>query len=118
MAKPELMTILFGSYWHPDQFQPVSRGGWSRLTTTTADERAMMQPTIRNVAVFLFLILPLGAALAEATTVGSSAAASGRKSDATTVGSYHRGVAVFTVEKGGLTYEASIAGQKFSYTAR
>lgn len=78
----------------------------------------MMKPITRNVAVFLFLILPLGAAWAEATTAGSSAGASGGKSDATTVGSYHRGVAVFTVEKGGSTYEASIAGQKFSYTAR
>ncbi len=52
---------------------------------------------------------------AAATTAGSSAGASGGKHDATTVGRYHRGMAVFTVAKGGLMYEASIGGQKFSY---
>ncbi len=55
---------------------------------------------------------------AGATTTGSSAGASGGKHDATTVGSYHKGMAVFTVAKGGLMYEASVSGQKFSYTAR
>ncbi|HEY5603080.1 MAG TPA: YSC84-related protein [Gammaproteobacteria bacterium] len=29
--------------------------------------------------------------------------------------SYHKGMAVFTVAKGGLMYEASIGGQKFSF---
>ena len=54
---------------------------------------------------------------AEATTTGgTSAGASGGKHDATTVGGYYRGMAVFTVAKGGLMYEASIGGQKFSYT--
>jgi lipid-binding SYLF domain-containing protein len=49
-------------------------------------------------------------------TTGSSAGASGGKHDATTVGgSYRKGMAVFTVAKGGLMYEASIGGQKFSY---
>jgi lipid-binding SYLF domain-containing protein len=57
-------------------------------------------------------------ASAGATTAGASAGASGGKNDATTVGSYHNGMAVFTVAKGGLMYEASIGGQKFSYTAR
>jgi hypothetical protein len=34
----------------------------------------------------------------------------------TTAGSgYYKGMAVFTVAKGGLMYEASIGGQKFSY---
>jgi lipid-binding SYLF domain-containing protein len=55
-------------------------------------------------------------ASAEATTTGSSAGASGGKHDATTVGKYYKGMAVFTVAKGGLMYEASIGGQKFSYT--
>ena len=32
------------------------------------------------------------------------------------VGGYYKGMAVFTVAKGGLMYEASIGGQKFSYT--
>lgn len=57
-------------------------------------------------------------ASAAATTTGSSAGASAGKRDATTVGSYHKGMAVFTVAKGGLMYEATIGGQKFSYTAK
>jgi lipid-binding SYLF domain-containing protein len=57
-------------------------------------------------------------ASAEATTTGSSAGASGGKSNATTVGRYYKGMAVFTVAKGGLMYEASIGGQKFSYTPK
>jgi lipid-binding SYLF domain-containing protein len=58
-------------------------------------------------------------ASAAATSTGSSAGASGGKNDATTVGSkYFKGMAVFTVAKGGLMYEASIGGQKFSYTPK
>ena len=57
-------------------------------------------------------------ASAGATTAGSSAGASGGKHDATTVGKYYKGMAVFTVAKGGLMYEASIGGQKFSYTPK
>jgi len=54
-------------------------------------------------------------ASAQATTGGSSAGASAGKHDAKTVGQYNKGMAVFTVAKGGLMYEASIGGQKFSY---
>ena len=57
-------------------------------------------------------------AKAAATTTGSSAGASGGKKDATTVGSYHKGMATFTIAKGGLMYQATIGGQKFSYTPR
>ena len=57
-------------------------------------------------------------ASAAATTAGSSAGASGGKHDATTVGKYRKGMAVFTVVKGGLMYEASVSGQKFSYTPK
>ncbi len=56
------------------------------------------------------------AAGAKASTTGSSAGASGGRHDATTVGKYHKGMATFTVAKGGLMYEASIGGQKFSYS--
>jgi lipid-binding SYLF domain-containing protein len=56
------------------------------------------------------------AASAAATTGGSSAGASGGRHDAKTVGEYQKGMAVFTVAKGGLMYEASIGGQKFNYT--
>jgi lipid-binding SYLF domain-containing protein len=52
---------------------------------------------------------------ASAGTSGSSAGASGGKKDATTVGRFHKGMAVFTVAKGGLMYEATVAGQKFKY---
>ena len=48
---------------------------------------------------------------------GNTAGASGGKSDAKTVSTgYDKGMAIFTVTKGGLMYEAAIAGQKFSYT--
>jgi len=56
-------------------------------------------------------------ASASAGSTGSSAGASGGKKDATTVGGYHKGMATFTVAKGGLMYEAVLAGQKFSYEA-
>ncbi|MEJ2577238.1 MAG: YSC84-related protein [Gammaproteobacteria bacterium] len=57
-------------------------------------------------------------AQAAATTTGSSAGASGGKNDATTTGHYYKGMAVFTIAKGGLMYEASIGGQKFSFTPK
>ena len=57
-------------------------------------------------------------AQAQATSAGSSAGISGGQHDATTSGAYHKGMAVFTVAKGGLMYEASIGGQKFSYTPK
>jgi lipid-binding SYLF domain-containing protein len=58
-------------------------------------------------------------ASAAATTTGTSAGASGGKHDATTVAQgYHKGMAVFTVAKGGLMFEASIGGQKFNYTPK
>lgn len=56
-------------------------------------------------------------ASASAGTGGTSAGASGGKKDATTAGAYKKGLAVFTIAKGGLMYEAAVAGQKFSYKA-
>jgi lipid-binding SYLF domain-containing protein len=56
-------------------------------------------------------------ASASAGTEATEAGASGGKKDATTAGGYQRGVAVFTIAKGGLMYEASVSGQKFSYKA-
>lgn len=58
------------------------------------------------------------AASGTAGTTGASAAASGGKKDATTAGEYYKGMAVFSIVKGGAMYEASVAGQKFSYQAR
>lgn len=54
-------------------------------------------------------------AQAAATTAGSSAGASVGQHDAKSTGLWYKGMAVFTLAKGGLMYEASIGGQKFSY---
>ena len=56
-------------------------------------------------------------ASAQAGTTGASAGASSANAvgHATAAGQYHKGMAVFTVAKGGLMYEASIGGQKFTY---
>ena len=55
---------------------------------------------------------------AEANTGGGMAAgASGGRNDAATAhGGYRKGMAVFTIAKGGLMFEAVLGGQKFSYT--
>jgi lipid-binding SYLF domain-containing protein len=58
------------------------------------------------------------AAAASANTSGSSVGASGGKNDAVTVGNYYKGMATFTITKGGLMYEASVGGQKFTFTPR
>ena len=54
-------------------------------------------------------------ASAQAGTAGTAAGASSTQNSATTGGGYQNGMAVFTVAKGGLMYEASIGGQKFGY---
>jgi len=56
-----------------------------------------------------------GVSAGASTAGGAQAGASGGKHDATTAGEFYKGMAVFTVAKGGLMYEASIGGQKFSY---
>ena len=58
------------------------------------------------------------AASAGAGTTGASAGASVGQQDATTAGNYYKGMAVFTVAKGGLMFEAAIGGQKFTYKPR
>ena len=57
-------------------------------------------------------------ASASAGTSGESSAASAGKKDAATQGQYHDGVAVFTIVKGGLMYNLTVEGQKFSYEPR
>jgi lipid-binding SYLF domain-containing protein len=58
-------------------------------------------------------------ASAQAGTSGTAAGASATENRAATgKGGYQKGVAVFTVTEGGLMYEASIGGQKFSYEPR
>jgi lipid-binding SYLF domain-containing protein len=58
------------------------------------------------------------AAGAKAGTAGTSVGASSGARDAKATGAYKKGIATFTVAKGGLMYEASIGGQKFNYKAR
>jgi lipid-binding SYLF domain-containing protein len=58
------------------------------------------------------------AADASLGTTGVNAGASGGKKDATTAGTYHKGLAVFTIVKGGAMYQATVAGQKFDYTPK
>lgn len=51
-------------------------------------------------------------------TTGAAGGASGGKRNAATAGGYHKGMAVFTIVKGGAMYEASLAGQKFTFKPR
>jgi lipid-binding SYLF domain-containing protein len=60
------------------------------------------------------VVITAGAS-AKGSTTGSSAGASGGKNDARTAGKYHKGMATFTVAKGGLMADASVSGQKFKY---
>lgn len=84
------------------------------------DERALKEFTSGN---FEFSAQATAVALtagvsAEANTGGGTAAGiSGGRNDASTVhGGYRKGMAIFTIAKGGLMYEAAVGGQKFSYT--
>jgi lipid-binding SYLF domain-containing protein len=81
------------------------------------DERALREFTSGN---FEFgaevgAVAITAGASAKASTAGATAGASGGKKDAKTAGTYHKGMAIFTIVKGGAMYEASIGGQKFSY---
>jgi lipid-binding SYLF domain-containing protein len=55
------------------------------------------------------------AASGSASTSGATGSASAGKKEAKTAGEYYKGMAVFIIAKGGLMYEASVSGQKFSY---
>jgi lipid-binding SYLF domain-containing protein len=85
-----------------------------------ADQRAFDEFTAGN---FEFdatvqAVAITAAASASASTVGTSAGASGGKKDAKTAGKYHKGIAVFTIAKGGMMYQAAVGGQKFKYKPR
>ena len=60
-------------------------------------------------------IVITAAAEASAGSTGANAGASADKRDAATAGAYKHGMVVFTIAKGGLMYNATAAGQKFSY---
>ncbi|HEY2684689.1 MAG TPA: lipid-binding SYLF domain-containing protein [Steroidobacteraceae bacterium] len=58
-------------------------------------------------------------ASASAGTAGATSGASGGKKDATTSSAgYQKGMAVFTIAKGGLMYTVTVAGQRFTYSPR
>lgn len=57
-------------------------------------------------------------ASASAGTTGATTGASGDKDNAATDGSYHDGMVVFTVAKGGAMFDVSVAGQNFTYNPR
>ena len=58
-------------------------------------------------------------ASASAGTTGTGAGASAHSGNASKAGGdYYKGMAVFTLAKGGLMYEATLGGQKFSYKAK
>jgi len=57
----------------------------------------------------------------KATTMGNQGITGGLTADDTTIGAadipqYTKGMAVFTVALGGLMYQATVSGQKFTYT--
>ena len=52
---------------------------------------------------------------AEASTKGTSATANLGKNNVKAEGQYYKGMAVFSLAKGGLMYEATVGGQKFNY---
>jgi len=83
------------------------------------DERSLREFTSGNFefgAQATAVAITAGASASASTAGGGTAGASGGQNDATTSGGYTKGMAVFTVAKGGLMYEASLGGQKFSYT--
>jgi lipid-binding SYLF domain-containing protein len=55
---------------------------------------------------------------AKAGTTGAGAGASVTKEKAAATAAYNNGMAIFTIVRGGLMYEVSLAGQKFSFKKR
>ena len=83
------------------------------------DERALESFTSGNFefsAQATAVAITAGVSAQANTGGGATAGASGGRNDATvTHGGYRKGMAVFTIARGGLMYEASLGGQKFSY---
>jgi lipid-binding SYLF domain-containing protein len=61
------------------------------------------------------IAITAGAGAQAGTTGASASAGTSQQSSTTKSANYHKGMAVFTIAKGGLMYEASIGGQKFTY---
>lgn len=60
-------------------------------------------------------IVVTAGANAEASTKGTSATANFGKDRLKAEGQYYKGMAVFSIAKGGLMYEATVGGQKFNF---
>jgi len=63
------------------------------------------------------VVITSGASATTATS-GTTAGASGGKKDAATSAGYFKGLAVFTIIKGGAMVQVSLGGQKFSFRPR
>ena len=85
------------------------------------DERALREFTAGNFefsAQMTAVAITAGVSAEANTGGGTSAGASGGSNNASTVsGGYRKGMAIFTIAKGGLMYEAALGGQKYSYSA-
>jgi len=81
------------------------------------DERAFREFTSGNFefGAGVSAVAITAAASGSVGTTGQSGGVSGGKKDASTAGGFHKGMAVFTVVKGGAMYEAAVSGQKFKY---
>ncbi|RLA50993.1 MAG: hypothetical protein DRR42_11570 [Gammaproteobacteria bacterium] len=60
--------------------------------------------------------LTAGASASVGSGAGTSVGVSGGQNNANATGSYRKGLAIYTIAKGGLMYEAALGGQKFSFT--
>jgi len=84
------------------------------------DERALKSFTSGNFefsAQATAVAITAGVSAEANTGGGTSSGISGGRNDAnTTHGGYRKGMAIFTIARGGLMYEASLGGQKYSYT--
>lgn len=85
------------------------------------DERALKEFTNGNFefgAEASAVAIKAGAS-AQATTSGSGTSSSKNQANARTRSQgYYKGTAIFTVAKGGLMFQAALAGQKFRYRSR
>jgi lipid-binding SYLF domain-containing protein len=84
------------------------------------DERSFNEFTSGNFefgAQATAVAITAGASASAGTTGTGAGASSGSGGSAKAKGDYYKGMAIFTIAKGGLMYEATLGGQKFSYKA-
>lgn len=96
----------------------VGASGFSQVVFFE-DQRALHEFTSGNFefGAEISAVALTAAAGATASTAGSSATASGGKNNAATVSpGYNKGMATFTIEKGGAMLAVNVGGQNFKYT--